>query len=955
MIGMRRMILAAIVVSGLSAGIFLSRKGDAPADDVARLRRHAAAAAESGRTTEAMGITDVLIERRAANPHDLQLAARAAWKSGDAARAAQYAMLIEDDGDLASLEAMARSAELLREMGRLAEAERRFRLVLSRRPEDFRAQRGLAELLASEGRAWEARPHLGQAVRADGTDFAVLGTLGNTDRAVAAEAELKKWQEQEPDNKALLIGLAHRALVRARARLGLLLTESGLSEDFDQWRRSLMAEDEKHPVVWLAYAHYEEHAGREPSAIRCFWEAARRDPDNRVAHFRLGQLLQSHLNTDVARRFQDRASRLDELEKAVDHLVAEHDFTHWCAVAGQTAEALGRLWEARAWWGFVLTRAPQDQQARSNIERLDSLLTVDTPRQLLDRCPALEIDLSDFPLPDGNDSSVGLVVEPAGSGSISFVEEALERGLEFTYFNGDDPATPERRIFETTGGGIGVLDYDADGWPDLVFTQGTTWPPGGIDASRTDRLLRNLGGSRFVDVTAMCRLEETGFGQGVAVGDADNDGFQDVLVTNLGTSQLFRNQGDGTFTLWNSDALAADPGWGIGGAIADLNGDTAPDIYLVRYLAGELVRSCNYDGQIRGCPPDEFESAPDQLLLATGDGRFEDHSQAAGIVLPNSLGMGLIVADFDGSGHLGVFVGNDAQPNFLFIADSSAPEGVWRYSNQALFAGVAADRLGSSQSSMGIAAGDANGDGRMDLAITNYIHDGATLYVRRSDELLFEDESARSGLESQTQNVLGFGAQFLDADLDGWPDLIMANGHVEDFRFQGIPFAMRAQCFRNVEGRFVEVPAAMAGPYFERELFGRGLARLDWNRDGREDVVISNMLAPAALLTNATQTDGHWLSVELRGVSTARDAIGATVTVSAGGREWTMQLTAGDGYMASNQRRLHFGLGAAATCERLTVRWPSGAEQTWTGLAGNRHLMLIEGGGRPIDLTFVGH
>jgi hypothetical protein len=325
-----------------------------------------------------------------------------------------------------------------------------------------------------------------------------------------------------------------------------------------------------------------------------------------------------------------------------------------------------------------------------------------------------------------------------------------------------------------------------------------------------------------------------------------------------------------------------------------------------------------------------------------GDGRFRDVSQASGIVCPNGKGLGIVAADFDGSRRLSLFIGNDGVPNFFFQNQTDRPGADLRFSEQALVSGLALDGDGLPHGTMGIASGDVNGDGRIDLFITSFSDQANVLFLQQAGHL-FVDATRQVGLHHPSFR-LGFGTQFLDADLDGLPDLVLANGHIfEDFA-RGAPFKMQPQFFRNVAGkRFREVPAEALGDYFRREYLGRGLARIDWNRDGREDFAVSNMNDPACLVTNRTPRHGRHLAVQLRGTASARDAIGATVTIVAGKETWTRQLTAGDGYQASNQRQLVFGLGRHERIDRLVVQWPSGRVDEHPGPSVDTEITLIEG------------
>jgi hypothetical protein len=301
-----------------------------------------------------------------------------------------------------------------------------------------------------------------------------------------------------------------------------------------------------------------------------------------------------------------------------------------------------------------------------------------------------------------------------------------------------------------------------------------------------------------------------------------------------------------------------------------------------------------------------------------------------------------VAADFDGSGRLSLFVANDTTPNFFF-ENKTPTTGSPLFIERGHLSGLAVDTEGRSQACMGVAAGDADGNGRLDIFVTNFRNEANTLYLQQTENL-FVDQTRRYGLFEPTFEMLGFGTQFLDADLDGRLDLVLANGHVGNLSQHGIPYQMRPQFFYNVENRrFVELSSPGLGSYFGQKQLGRSLARLDWNRDGRDDFVTSHLETPAALVTNETRNAGHFLALRLRGVASARDAIGTTAVLYFGGQTQMRQLTAGDGYMASNERILRFGLGKRASVEQVEIRWPSGLNQTLLHPPVDSELLVVEG------------
>jgi hypothetical protein len=409
------------------------------------------------------------------------------------------------------------------------------------------------------------------------------------------------------------------------------------------------------------------------------------------------------------------------------------------------------------------------------------------------------------------------------------------------------------------------------------------------------------------------------------------------------------NNGDGVFSDVTVAAGLDQREWTTSCLMADVNGDGLPDLYDVNYCAGSrpYEHECVRKGSKlrRTCIPTEFEAADDALWLNLGDGRFQEVGQSAGIHIVDGRGLGIVAANFDDVPGLDIYVANDMSANFLFLNRTSAAGGLPRFDERGVLSGAAFDFDGRSQASMGIAADDADGDGRLDLFVTNFYNESNTFYHQQAGRF-FVDATRDFDLRNPKLDKLGFGTQFLDADLDGRPDLVIANGHVDDFSEDDFPFRMQPQFYSNQGKHFVELPAEQLGPFFSYAQLGRGLARLDWNGDGQEDFVVSRLLDPAALVVNRTTGAGHFLVVRLVGL-TYRDAIGSEVRVTAGGRTLVKQLTAGDGFECSNQRQLVFGLGGATSVDEIRIRWPAGADEKFTNLSVNQAVLFIEGSNRP--------
>ena len=534
--------------------------------------------------------------------------------------------------------------------------------------------------------------------------------------------------------------------------------------------------------------------------------------------------------------------------------------------------------------------------------------------------------------------------EKSGDDSVPcprFEDASAARGLEHVYQNGEAGGS---LMVEAIGGGVGWLDYDRDGLWDLYFNQGGD--PAVADRSNQpfDRIFRRLPPSaagRFIDVTAACRIHETGYGQGVAVGDFDDDGFDDVYVTNVGANTLYRNLGDGTFVDSTAAAGVGDERWSSSAAWADLDGDDDLDLYVcnyVRYDPFHPMDCRNVKGEPRICHPRDVEHWPDECYENLGDGSFRPVAQAWGLFGPGNKALGVAVADFTNDGRPDIYVANDTTPNFLFVNEGKGADGDMQFRESATLLGCAVDRNGMAQASMGLAVGDYDDNGWLDVYSTHFYDESNTLY-RNLGASGFEDVTGLVGLHEPTLPRLGFGTAMADFNADGRQELLIANGHVENY--PGSPLLkMKAQLFSFNGQRFKDCSTA-AGPYFEEKLVGRGVALADFDGDGDLDVAIAHQNSPAALLENRSAA-GHWLTFQFIGERSNRRGIGARVTVTSGDRTWIRELCGGSSYASTHQPLLSVGLGDRGGPCTVEVRWPSGATQRLEGTAVDQAIVLRE-------------
>ncbi len=528
----------------------------------------------------------------------------------------------------------------------------------------------------------------------------------------------------------------------------------------------------------------------------------------------------------------------------------------------------------------------------------------------------------------------GGAADPAG-----FVDATAESRIDFEF---KASKTPEKYLIESMGGGVAMIDADGDGLLDLFFVNGAALRSGMKDGQMPDksdssfwnRLYRNQGDGTFTDVTERAGVKGRGYGQGAAVGDCDNDGRADLFVTALNGNTLFHNRG-GTFEDITEKAGVAGSGWSTSAGFVDFDRDGNLDLFVVRYLDWTFSKNkrCGGDGPALQayCHPNEFAATTHLLYRNLGGCRFEDVSARSGIGKSRGKGLGVAFHDFDGDGWPDIFVANDSHPQQLFQNKANGT-----FEEVALAMNAAYDEDGKVFAGMGVDAADYDNDGLPDVFVNALANQGYGLFRNRKG--LFEYVSASTGLGTISKLHSGWGTRFLDYDNDGWKDLFVAQGHVMDnieLTQPGIAYREKPMLLRNVGGKWSDVSGRSGAPFLSA-MAARGAAFGDLNNDGAVDIVVaSNSGVPRIFRNRSGQ--GHWLLMNLVGVKTNRDGIGAVIrVVTAAGKEQIGFVSTASSYLSASDKRVHFGLGNEKVVKRIEIRWPSGAVQSFANVAADQ-------------------
>lgn len=845
--------------------------------------------------------------------------------------------------------------------GDLNNAEQIYLQVLEEFPNETAALQRLALLKFSESLAHEARNYAVQSLAQNDVNYSCLLIASGITSFPAERIEdisstyppllrqarrmirLKKFDYAVDLLKKIVS--EHPNNLKAQGLLGQALAWERSSE-FATWNAALPDSANAHPEIWFARGIAAHQNQDLELAVACFLETLKSNP----IHFETAHQLQTVLPLS---KLRGRSASLSKYVKAIiqiDVLLHDLAFTQDVRMMERIAQEFIRIKQpllANAWARMAAQLGCEDKwiaevlQSSNHADELtypvDEIRNQFGIEEIERRLATVTWNNFTFSNPESN--------EFIAESSIQFRDVADEIGLKFQFENGSLPNLQLGHLFETTGGGVGVIDFDSDGWPDLYFAQGGDWRNETSSLQQSNKLVRNLQGGSAQEITNLAGLESFEYSHGICIGDYNSDGFADLYVCQLRGNRLYENQGDGTFFDVTDESKTIGNEWSLSAAFADLNNDGLSDLYVVNYLdRTEAEKSpCYTKGSPRACPPKMFAGVQDKFYLNAGDGTFLDVSHPSGIGEYTGKGMGIVAADFDEDGLIELFVGNDGEENFFFQSSANNRSRLPLFEQDAMLLGVATTGRGEKQATMGIAAGDLNDDGRLDLLTTNFYQEPMTFYAQSSVGN-FADQTARAGrIIHESEEMLGFGVQLLDPDLDGDLDAVVANGHVDRSSVTGEPDGMLPQLFINTgEASFLQSNPATTGEYFQKRTLGRAVAKLDWNRDGHQDLCFTHIDAPVALLLNETNSGNKYLCLKMIAVEGDRSAIGTTVKIRCGDKTWSQQVTSGDGYLVSNEKQLVFGLGKSKTIDEIQIKWNSGKVNSFKNLESNKKFYCIE-------------
>ncbi|MDG2220215.1 MAG: FG-GAP-like repeat-containing protein [Rubripirellula sp.] len=925
------------------------------------------------------GAAAALNELLLIDPSDVEVLFRLAQVesgAGNLSKSVEILSEIPEDHPQAGLAALGQSADWCVALERYDEAEQLYKRVLARAPNAAPALRPLAHLLNRQGRRHEAAIYIQELCKQGNVRQDELHALISLSDAMydappesdqvpreptaywpigASGIARKHFQdEQYADAIELLRPLVseQKAPPAIVALFGRAAAEAQDEPSFRWWLSKSDANVREYSEYWAAIGAFLIGERRFEEAIRALAEAITRDPTDLRSLSRLRQAFLVLEDEELAQQFADRWTDIRESLRA-NNLIAVKQAPDLTAIEQLEARLndLDRPLEALLWKAVQQYYAEAPLAEKQQVSQQRQLLVANGSPFPSTKERILGLDLEQFPLPtiDAIKPLADAVTSRETEHVITparFVNTAPDVGLDHTFFVASTPTRWSFSIHQMLGGGVAVLDYELDGNPDLYFAQGASDPPHLI-GERSNQLMRQVDAS-FTETTDAAGVAEFAHTVGVAAGDWNQDGFPDLVLRNLPDEVLLLNQGDGTFRRVQIADRSDSNRIPSSAAIADLTGDGLPDIFHADYV-DDSRRFMKPPVDETGRPlqpilPSKFQPGKNHIVENNGSGGFEVRDLTPDDSVRDATSLGIIITDFDGKSGNEIFVANDLKPNRLWSFDQSTG-----WVDVAALRGCAFSFTGASTASMGVAAADLKNNGTIDLHVTNYQNESASLFIGESG--LYQDQNLKLKIAVDSFGVLGFGTQAIDYDNDGLRDLVVTNGHIDDAVSNQGTFRQPAQLFANRGYGFELIPVEDRSEYWGEQHLGRTLASTDVNRDGLMDFVVTHIDEPSALLINHTETGNHWLQLQLVGTISERDSIGARVRVRAGDQEFVEWVTAGDGYLCTNENLVCFGLGGVEMVDSIEIQWPTGKQQIFNQVSVDRRFLIVEGEADPYQLS----
>ena len=942
--------------------------------------------ANAGDFQNALKLKDSVLVQHPDDPSVIGQVAKIAFAAGDQTLAAELLTSAARADEFENARLVKQAVIGMVSVGNFFDGVQFLEEVVRRRPEQHSSRRLLFDFLHAMELRNKAREHGRALVRQRKFDFPLLLELSNTEERKLEKDSNEQLLERRPNDRRPLIAEARNhfdrekyadseKLIReilasnqgfqpAKLLLGRILADSGRFDELAEWSKTLDTTNRQTWEYWMVIGDWARHQEKSQEAIVAYWRSIQRNPDVMQVWAKFSNVLHQQSDSPELNEFigETTLESIQRRARLLSNLYDQKERFHRSnrksmPVAQEIIQSLrdlGRLWEAEAWAATAMTRSVAEEGTATDSDSIKLL------RQSLIRLMhqemswqkrtdhvELTMDLSGLPAPNIealNQPHATKLTIAQPSEIPDLRNEATQRGVTFFGRTRDDLNRPGIRIYAELGCGGGAIDFDLDGWTDLYLSNAGGTPPN--RDSDSNALFRNNSG-KFENVTNAANADDLGFGQGVAIGDVNEDGFPDVLILNYGPNRLLVNNGDGTFSERSRELLPDDgSGWSSSGAIADLNADGLSDMVIVNYCKGTspVTTDCANDltGVTKSCAPLHFAAESDDFLMGTANGVFRNanhHWEISPSIL--GRGLGVTIGALDTTPGLDVLVANDMTNNHYYTPLGA---GSFKLAESAMVRGLACDDRSSPQASMGIACADLDRDGDIDFYVTNFENEYNTFYEQRAAGA-WQDRTAAQKLAEPVIPMVGFGSEAVDFDNDGHLELVVANGHVHfPIDDDDAQYAQPMQIFRRSQNAtFEPIVPRSENRYLAGHHVGRALWTLDANRDGRMDLAVTHQTEAFALLMNHAANENHWIGLQFRGRECARDAIGAVVTIRLGELSWTSTVTAGDGYLCSNERILRFGIGDADAISELEITWPDGSSVSHSEMEGNCDWIIVQG------------